>query len=419
MRILQIATRTRKALLTLLYCLTSSLHVLAQDVVAPPPQAPLLPQIVQDALNAQSHDDSSLQSITAASPEENPLSVGPVTLIPHFAYRFLYGTGIQAAPGHQSITAISSLSPGILLDAGTHWSFDYTPTWSLYSNPAFKDTVDESATLVGAGTFSEWNLQFSQAYSYSSDPQIETGMQTNLTDYVTKFGGSYVFNSNASIDSSITQDYRIVLGYPDTLEWSTLNWLNYQLSPRLRGGIGGGFGYVDQSQGTNEFFVQPQIQLSLQATDKITITAHGGMENRRFIGSSEPSLNSPIYDISVQYQPEEQTKFTLSGDELISPAYFQDQTTRSTQWGASFQQRLLKRLYLSATANRQIVSYISSVALSPTARKDNQASYSVRLSTSIRKINLTLLYQNSRNSSSFGEYGYSSAQFGFELGYRY
>jgi len=200
-----------------------------------------------------------------------------------------------------------------------------------------------------------------------------------------------------------------------------MDWLNYQASRRLIVGLGGGLGYVDESTGSNEFYLRSEARLTLHATDKITIVASGGLEDRQFIGQAGGSTNDPIYHLSVEYRPDESTTFSVGASRQLAVSLFASESTKTTELNAKLDQRLLKNFYLDAEVSNSTVDYIGAGSGSASAgRGDDQVSYTVRLSTTfLRKGTIAILYQRNRDSSNFGRYGFSSNQFGFESGYRF
>jgi len=150
----------------------------AQDTVTPPPAAPTPPPALAPA------PIGGTPVVPSGNAVPNPIAAGPlaqwgpVSVRPHLVYRLTYGDGIQSSLGQPVTTGIQAISPGILLGLGSTWTLDYTPTWTLYSNRAFKDTLGNAADLHGDTAYGDWTFGFSQNYSRSSLPLVETGQQT-------------------------------------------------------------------------------------------------------------------------------------------------------------------------------------------------------------------------------------------------
>jgi hypothetical protein len=391
----------------------------AQTVVAPVSQVSTTPAALQDILGVKP-DESSLDSVLATIATEPPIDIGPVKLLPHFFYRVLYGNGIQPMPGHPLKTAVNSFSPGLLTDFGRAWTFDYTPTWNVYSNSQFKNGTDQEATLKGVAVVDQWTLQFSQDYLSSTQPLVETGMQTSEKDYDTAFSASRELTPGMILDTSFAQDLRYVVGYPESLGWSTTDWLGYQVAPTFNFGFGGGLGYVEAGEGTNTFYYSPQVRMTFNATQKITVNLNGGIEHQEFLGTFGATRNDPIYNLSVVYSPSTTTKLGLNAGEQVDTAFQQSETTRSSVVGATLEQRFLEHYFLSAGVNEIEVNYLSSLNAGASVRRDRDLSYNLRLSTLVLgRATLAVLYQAGTNSSNLPGFGFSTNQVGFEFGYRF
>jgi predicted porin len=297
---------------------------------------------------------------------------------------------------------------------------DYTPTWTFYSNKQFRDTLDHSVVLNGGTAYGDWVLGLSQSYVSSDQPLIETGGQTAQETYSTAITASYRFGRAMSVDLAVNQNFTFTENFTNSREWSTMDWLNYQLWPRFDIGIGVGGGYVDVSPGTDMTYEQYQGRVNWRATDKISFQVHGGLEDRQFLDAGTGDLINPLYGATVQYQPFEATTLSLSANRAVSTSPFQNEVTENTDLSGSLNQRLLERFNLSLGAGYHTRKYIVSAAGFPAGRKDEYYSFNARLSTTfLKRGTIAATYQFSNNSSSVAGYGYSSNQFGFEVGYRY
>ena len=385
-----------------------------QDVFSPPPPPPV--QAVQP-LGVRVFPDPPLSGIP---PPESPFEWGALVLKPHFLYRFLYGDGIPATPGHSSTTAINSFSPGVLADIGSHWSIDYSPMWELYSNRIFHDTLDEYASVLGAYNFGTWSFQLNQSYAYSSEPLIETGRQTTQETYSTGLDVTDRLTRQILSETVLHQDFRDGIGLPNTKEWSALEWLHYQFSSQLDAAVGGDFGFVDVLGGTETSYIQPQVQLIANPTDKISISASGGVDHREFLVQPRTSLDTPMFSGSVQYAPFESTTLSLSTSRVVAQSFFVNQSTKNTQWRAVLKQRFLGHYLLTATASQFDSDYISNETGKSSGRSDRDLSYNVKVSWRFfRRGTMSVLYQWGRNTSNIQAFGFETHQVGFEIGYKY
>ena len=420
--------------------------VLAQDVLSSPPQTPATPAAVQE------HQNNNPMQVFAPSETAPPLPLqwGPVTAHPHLDYQFLYGNGIQSSPGQQQNTIVQRVSPGVLLNLGDHWILDYTPTLSFYSSSSFRDTLDQSVQLGWGTAYGDWFFSGSQSYASSSDPNVETAAQTDQEIYSTALNASYQFNDKISLDMGLNQNLNYVgngaspTNYLQNLAnsktWSTMDWLNYQFWPRFNAGLGAGFGYTIQDGSPDSLYEQYQARVNWRATDKISFQLSGGVEDQQYLSGGASALVTPIFGATIQYQPFEQTKLSLSANRTVGTSHFENQVTENTGVTAGLNQRLLGKFSLDLNGSYSTTKYLSSTSLANqigygAGRSDDSYSFNARLSCPLLKRGtVSVFYQYSKNSSSQTGYlqyyqtqfllsqsafAYTSSQIGIEIGYRY
>jgi hypothetical protein len=401
-----------KALLLGLFALNRQAK--AQDVLVSLPQSP-------DQTPAAIQQVSEID-VFASAPQTGtqPLQWGALILRPHPYYQFLYADGVQVNTNQTVNTTIQQISPGALLEMGSHWTLDYSPLWTVYSNNKLQNTFGQAIKLVGGTVYNDWVFGISQGYTDSSSPSVETATQTRQTTYNTVVDASYTMNSKMSLDLAAYQNFVSADQFSSYKEWSTLDWLNYQFWPRLNAAVGVGGGYDNEDTSPDMTFEQLQGRVNWRATDKISFQLHGGVEDRQFLSGGAADLINPVFDAVIQYQPFEQTKISLTGARIVAASYLQgNQVTESTGVSAGLNQRLVKKLFLDLSGGYQTVKYISSGS-SVSNRKDDYDYLKAQLSCAfLKRGTIAVFYQISRNDSSQAGYSFTSHQVGFQIGYSY
>ncbi len=389
-----------------------------QEVVAPLPSP--INGILEQAgipIPPPSQDPSTIESVVRP---ESPFQYQPFVLMPHVLYRFLYEYGVLVAPGRSATTVIESLDPGFTLQIGSNWTVDYTADWDAYTSHSFKNTLGHSATVVGKQSFDNWTVLLTQGYNYSSQPLVETAIQTTEQDYKTSLGLSRELGQYFLTETIVDQDLRYALTFPDTYQWSIEEWLHYRFDTQFDAAIGGKSGYVHESQGSDSDYTQPEAKVSWQPTDKLDVSANAGVEDRVFLDYPRTSLNTPTYNLSLQYEPFQATKLIVDLAQLVTPSYLTNQSSKITRENLSLSQRILGKIYLVGGVGHNHVSYLATMQSEVTARDDSQTTFNVSLSTAfLSRGTFTLLYFRSQNISSIASFGFTTNQFGMELGYRY
>jgi hypothetical protein len=353
-----------------------------------------------------------------------------VSLHPYFRYRFSYTEGLQSTPGNTSPTYINEVSPSLLITIKDHWTLDWSPTLRFYSSKNYKDTTDQSVILSGRAESQDWRFGLMQSYITSSQPLIETAAQTDLEMYSTVLSAHYFMSTKMSLDLTLSQNLRFVDQpqgislYQDSLEWSTLNWLNYQFWNKFGAAIGVGGGYVETGRNTTDMtFEQIQARIHWIVAQKMRLTINGGADDRQFVGGSGATAGnnlSPVYGIDLVYAIFPHTTFDLLGSRSVNASYYQDQITENTILQGRLSQRLLKRLQLEFTGGYRITTYQSTLQGVPVNREDDTPFFDVRLNTGfLGRGTLSIFYYWSDNTSSQAGFTQSTKQVGLEILYRF
>jgi hypothetical protein len=405
---------------------------LAQDVISTPPQAPVLPPAVKEQ---QNNNPMQVFAPPEAAPA-SPFQWGHLTAHPHVDYQVSYGNGIQSAPGQQQNTVVQQVSPGVLFNLGDHWILDYTPTLVFYSSSSFQNTVNQSVQLGWGTVYGDWFFNGSQSYVSTSNPDVATAAQTDQETYSTAFDAVYQFNDKMSLNVGLNQIFNYVgyvgnvatttNGLSNSKMWSTMDWLNYQFWPRFSAGLGLGGGYTIQDNSPDSVNEQYQAQVNWRATDKISYQLSGGLQCQQYLTGGASDLVTPIFSATIQYQPFEQTKLSVTASRTVMPASFQNQTTENTGIMGGFNQRLLGRLTLDLSGGYTKIEYLASASGLSTSRNDDVYTFNARLSCPfLKRGTVAVFYSYSQNSSSQSGFstgsgfGYTSTQVGLEIGFRY
>lgn len=391
----------------------------AQQVVAPQPTHSTPPQALQPYENKTMNVFVPGGASATETPGE-PFHYKFLTLRPHLDYRFLYGDGILAAPGQPENTIIQAISPGFVLDVGNHWTLNYSPALTFYSNKRFKNTFDQSVSLNGGTAYQDWVLGLSQSYVYSSLPQAETATQTSQETYATGLKASYTINSKMSLDFGVNQNFVSADQFQSYREWSTLDWLNYQFWPWLNVALGVGLGYDNVDMSPDMLFQHYEGRINWRVTEKISLHLHGGLEDRQFLSGGSSDLINPILGGGIQYQPFKETKLSLDAERVVNVSFLQNQVAEGLSFSGDLNQRLLGRLFLDLKGGYTTTKYVASANTVSVNRSDDYYFFSTQISTSfLKRGTVAIFYQISDNSSTLSDYSFSSHQVGFEIGYRY
>lgn len=396
----------------------------AQSVFSSEPAAPNVPAAVQPAADPASTPSAT----TRTPPSSTPIQLGSVTLHPHISYQLLYGDGVLVRPGTPTVSTSQMIAPGLRLDLGTHWVFDYTPTQTIYSNPDFDDTLTHAISLNGGYRYGEWQFLASQNYVTSSQSRIETGRQTDQKSYATTLTASYRFGEHMALDTVLNQQVLLIenppgtpagAGSPSTRDRFITERLNYIFTPRLRANLSVDMGYTAIDPGSDLTFTRPQVQFVWQATKKLSFNLQGGFENRKFRSGLAQDQTSSTYNGIIAYQPVENTTISFYLTRETPPSYIVNQTTQFNRWNIVLDQRLFQYFMLHTGYSEEDSNYNLNVT-GATARADKGYLFNVRLETTIfQRVGIKALYQHRKQNSDTPELSFAGSYVGFEINYTY
>ena len=371
------------------------------------------------------------------------MQLGPVDFHPSLLYQFIYGDGIPASPTNHLTTVIQEITPGLLLNLGSHWTLDYSPTLIFYSNPQFADSTSQNAHLNGHTQYEDWVFGLSQAFAYSDTPQSETEAQTKETSYATAFTASRQMGSHLSAQWSLAQTIASssqISSSPfgnsqDLHAWVLSSGLNYQTEYKLGFGINGAVGYNAITPGEPMKFEQVQGTINWQVANKLSVLASCGVEDTQLMGRN---LVDPTFSAGINYQPFEQTSASLVASRSVAPALFENDVIVSTTINATFRQRFFQHFNFEVSggySTTPFVGFATVAAFNPHQffppppltttsvqqnRTDNARFARVSVGSTFRQRGtVSIFYSYTDTTSSLSTFALTSTQVGFEIGWRY
>lgn len=345
---------------------------------------------------------------------------GPITARPHLDANFSYQTGLRSRSGNGEDVVSESVSPGVLFEIGPKWRLDYTPTLTFYSSKNFKDNLAHSVGLFGGTTYADWAFSLGQTYSTSSSSLLETGRQTDQENFDTSIGASHYLNSKWMLQLGFDQSFRSAEALTSSRRWSTMDWLNYQVAPRLSLGVGIGGGLEDVNNGNDMTYEMVQGRVDARIAEKLNLSINAGGEVRQIIGADADPLVNPIYGATILYRPFTYTTLALSGHRTINASLLAGQITESTDISISLSQRLLGAVSGSVSAGFRNARFLFTTAGTPLTREDDSFTFGASLGYGfLKRGSIGLGYSHTENSSSDSLFALSSDQVSLHLGYRF
>ncbi len=344
------------------------------------------------------------------------IPLGPFDLAPSLEYQVLYGTGQLSGPDQGEATWQQTLTPGMTVYAGDHWSVAYRPSLRFYSANGYDDTVDHLVTLGGWAEWQEWRFRLDHASAITSDPLIETGQQTDQTTHSTAVGATWDRGERGIYDFTLSQNLRLTDASSDLYSWDLQNWYDYPLRPNLKVGVGVAVGYDYSDPGTDMANERLNIRVAGPLGAKITYNASAGVEIRHFVQGNATTAVAPVASVGLIYQALEKTAFSVGFAYDVGTSYFTDEYTKTASVQGGITQILSERWTAAISGGYRQTSYESTQSGLPTAREDGSAFANVSLSAKIlRTVSATLFYSFRGNNSDAEVFSFNSHQVGLSV----
>lgn len=363
----------------------------------------------------------------ASGPNTRPLAAGPFRFHPHFGYQIVSGDGILRNTNAPASTVLHTIVPGLFVEMGPNWNLDFSAGINRYSNADFNNNEAYYLALRGHIPREKWLFDFGYAGSVTEQPQIETGEQISQSAHLVNASGIYNYQTKLSVELTGTMDTRLTEGFSDYWTWSTLDWVNYQLTPRTTVGAGIGAGYSFVDPGPDSTFEQLQARAIWTPGSKFTLQASVGVQFQQFHGESETGIEAlsgteafPIFAVTAAYRPLEQTALFASASHVVGNAYQDNVFSETTAVSVGLRQRLFGQFFLDVVPAYNFRRFESSLRGPSNRRDDDYASIYAGINTVfVKKLNASVFYQYGDNSSDESQLDFHSSQVGARLEYRY
>jgi hypothetical protein len=360
---------------------------------------------------------------------------GPFDFHPYAGYSFLSESGIGSQPGRHNGTIVNTLTEGIAVNLGSRWALNYGASSAFYSGSGYSDSTSQFVSLSGSAEWHDWLFGLSQTYSESSAPLVETGTQTSQVGYGTSLAASRKLGSKLSFFAGAMQSLRYTSQFNDVEAWSGSSGLNYQFFPQLSVGLAASGGYDSVSHSANIDFEEIQGVIGFHPGQRLSLNLSGGVEEQQFVGANAPTLVTPVFAVSAGYLLADSTVLTITAARTAVPSFFTNQDSVSTVLSLGLQHRLTTKLGVMLSGGYTSASYINiepnfalpgsyygnpPVTPLSVVRNDSYSFVGASLHYALmQRLTASAFYSYSENSSSQGNFAYSSSQVGFQLRYQY
>ena len=439
-----VADRSRLIIVTICILVLTINRGRAQEAVTP--ETASVPAPVSSDLTAPSVTELNNQSIQSDLHNATVSRGREVSSEPRrFQYdlqvvvRGVYDDNINISQSTRVSDYYVSIEPVITMGFGdirghedNYIRLDYIPGVYLFADHSENDAFQQVIHLEGQRQFSRLTLNlgadisildgtdlrnFGNQNTPGSNANTDISRRARFETYETKLNASYDLSGktflSAGIDSRTTE-YNSARLFSSAQISGNL-FVNYRYREKLVIGVGGSGGY-DAADGSNpnQTFEQVNLRLGYQVTGKIAFSFSGGAEFRQFENNSRGQYVSPVFSLSVLYQPSDSTSFNLSGNRNIyNSGILAGQDYVQSLIQASLRQRFMQRFFLGLAAGYENSDYFSTISAASANRNDDYYFVEPSIDFSITRFwTFGGYYLHRENASSLQSFSFKDSQVG-------
>jgi hypothetical protein len=148
------------------------------------------------------------------------------------------------------------------------------------------------------------------------------------------------------------------------------------------------------------------------------MTASAGTDYRWIFSRGLKARSAPVFQLGGSYQLFDQTSFNASAARSITPSSFRNQITDGLSVQMGFSQRLLGIVQISGSYGEQVSGYNATRLGVEAGRKDRSYFYVLNAGTTVlRRINVSVGFSATDNSSNRKGYGFNSRTYTVQGGF--
>ncbi len=361
-----------------------------------------------------------------SEPLEPPLKYGPFDVHYAIGASGVYDDNIYISPNKVS-DFIWTISPNVMIGAGDYrdrqensFKLEYTPSIILFTDQTRNNALDHEALVRGQWRPGAWRIALQQGYQNFSGAVIDVGNRVNRQLYDTLLTVNYELSPRTSFELDARQsinDYERLISYN---EWSASGWMDYEVTPLLKAGLGLTGGYVDVEQGVNQTYEQLLARASYSLTELIDVRASAGGELRQFESGQKDRAN-PVFSLGATYRPLPNTSIMLDAYRRSQASVISvNQNFTSTGFSAGVRQLLFDNFALNLTGGYENSDYSANRKGVTANRTDDYFYTRVAVDCTIfEKLTVGAFYQFRKDDSTDPQHNFDNHQVGLNAIYRF
>ena len=240
---------------------------------------------------------------------------------------------------------------------GSFFAVDYTAILLGFAKTDSQNAFDQDARLDGRWQAERWSLGIAARYESKSEANTDIGTRIRRETVSEEVTASYRVSEKTAIDASASFRSNQPEDYVRTTGWKVESYVSYEVTPRVRAGLGAAFGGVAVEGGPEDIFERILARATYAYSEKLEVEVRGGVEFRQSDGRSGDRVN-PIFTVLASYQPWAGTRLGLEAFRSVETSEFRpEESYERTGFAASFRRTIRAGLHFQLDGGSQQSDY--------------------------------------------------------------
>ena len=357
----------------------------------------------------------------------SPARYGPFDVLYGIRGSVVYDDNIYISHTNKKADVIFNIAPNITVGAGDYREgeanlvkLSYTPTVILFADQSKNNAIDHDALLKGQWRPGSWKFGLQQEYQNYSGAVVDVGNRVNRQIYTTVLSSVYEVSPRTSFELDGRQSINNYQRLTDFNEWAVSAWMDYELTPLLKTGLGITGGFVDVQPGVNQTYQQILARATYSLTELLDLRASAGGELREFQGGQKNRVN-PVFTIGGTYRPLENTTLTLDAYRRSQTSVvLRDQNYTTSGFNVGVRQVFRENYALNLSGGYENSDYTSNVKGTVANRTDDYFIAQIGVDWNVlEKLTVGAFYQFRDNHSTDSNHSFDNHQVGLNVSYRF
>ncbi len=303
---------------------------------------------------------------------------------------------------------------------GNFFLVDYSGTYLFFVDHSEQNAYDQDALLSIGWMGSKLSLGLEGKFQSLSSPDIDAGRRVRRYILSGAVRANYELSGKTSLESNVSYTSTQYQGLIDSGEFQTEEWLNIQITPKLKIAPGVGFGILTVQGSDNQPYARVLVRAVYDFSEKLSFNGRLGGEYRD-VQRGSSFRNNPVFGLGISYVPFDGTTLSLTSYRLAeASALLAGADYTRTGVDLKIRQRFLQRFYLTLTGGYENLDYHAVTNDSTTNRNDHYFFGRAAIAFDFTRWgNAEIFYNFQRDSSNHPGNSFTDNQVGFELNFAF